>query len=79
MWLDIVDKSRLINLDYVESVALEHEPEHDQWRLVTVSHSGTLQLISIYKDYNEANRALDRVRHALQTIVLTSDRARGPE
>jgi len=35
-----------------------------------------VESITSYKSSGEANRALDRVRHALQTIVLSSDAPR---
>jgi hypothetical protein len=76
MWLDIVDKSQLINLDYVETIVLERSPEDQYWTLTAVSHRGAGYPISSYRDSSEANRALDRVKHALQTIVLSSNGAR---
>lgn len=76
MWLDIVDKGQLINLDYVESILLEHQSEDHPWTLCTVTHSGTILPLATYKDLGDANRALDRVRHALETIVLPSEQAR---
>ncbi len=78
MWLDIVDKAQLINLDYVESIVLEHSPDQ-QWTLTAVSHRGAGYPLSSYRDSAEANRALDRVKHALETIVLSSDGVRPSE
>jgi hypothetical protein len=73
MWLDVVDRARLINLDYVQSISLERESGDGRWMLNAVSHSGAVESITSYKDPGEAARALDRIRHALQTIVLSSD------
>ncbi len=78
MWLDIADKAELINLDYVESIVLEHS-EDQQWTLTAVSHRGAGYPLTSYRDSGEANRALDRVKHALQTIVLSSDGTRSPD
>ncbi len=72
MWLDIADKGRLINLDYVESIVLERAPGDQQWTLTAVSHRGAVHPITSYSASAEANRALDRVKHALQTITLAS-------
>ncbi len=76
MWLDIVDKAQLINLDHIESISLERAPGDQLWTLTAVGDSGAVHAITSYKDPGEANRALDRVRHALETIVLSSDGAR---
>ncbi len=76
MWLDIVDKAQLLNLDHIESILLERAPGDQQWTLTAIGDSGAVHVITSYKDSGEANRALDRVRHALETIVLSSDGAR---
>ncbi|HYM92395.1 MAG TPA: hypothetical protein VEW91_12265 [bacterium] len=76
MWLDIVDKAQLLNLDHIESILLDRAPGDPQWTLTAVGHSGAVHAITSYKDSGEAHRALDRVRHALETIVLSSDGAR---
>ena len=76
MWLDIVDKAQLLNLDYVESIVLERAAGHQQWTLTAVSHRGTMYSITSHGDSGEANRAFDRVKHALQTVTLSSDAAR---
>ena len=76
MWLEIVDKAQLINLDYVESIVLEHAAGGQQWTLTAVTRRGTEHPITSYTDSGEANRAFDRIKHALQTIVLSSDAAR---
>ena len=76
MWLDIVDKAQLVNLDYVESILLECATGGQQWTLTAVTRRGTVHPIASYTDSGEANRAFDRIKHALQTIVLSSDVAR---
>ena len=76
MWLDIVDKGQLINLDHIERILLERAPGDQGWTLTAVGESGAAHAITSYRDSGEANRALDRVRHALQTIVLSSDGVR---
>ncbi len=79
MWLHIVDKARLINLDHVKSIVLERAPGDHQRTLTAMSHSGAVQPIISHGDSGEANRALEGVRHALQTIALSSDGARSSE
>ena len=79
MWLDIVDKAQLINLDYVESIVLERSPGDQQWTLTAVSHRGKVHPITSYRVSDEANRALDRIKHALQTITLSSGEVRSSD
>jgi len=76
MWLDIAHQARLINLEYVQSISLERGRGDDGWILNAITHNGAVESITSYKSSGEANRALDRVRHALQTIVLSSDAPR---
>jgi hypothetical protein len=77
VWLNITDRARLINLDYIYSVNLERGPDGTPWVLTAVTHTGAAESLAVFSDVGEANRALDRVRHALQTIVLASE-ARHP-
>ena len=79
MWLDITDRAQLINLDYVERIVLEQAPGDQQWTLTAVSHRGSVHPLTSYPTSGEANRALDRVKHALQTITLSSGGARSSE
>ena len=76
MWLDIVDKAQLVNLDYVERIELECAAGGQQWTLTAVTRRGTVHPVASYADSGEPNRAFDRIKHALQTIVLSSDVAR---
>ena len=76
MWLDITDRAQLINFDYVESIVLEQAPGDQQWTLTAVTHRGAVHPLSSYGASGDANRALDRVKHALQTIALSSGGAR---
>ena len=79
MWLDIIDKGELVNLAYIERIILELKPDDQRWVLSAVSHTGAVHCLTAYKDSADANRALDRIRHALQTVVLSSDEVRTPQ
>src|SRR5262245_34674514 len=50
MWLDIVDKAQLVNLDYVESIVLECAAGGQQWTLTAVTCRGTVHPIASYTD-----------------------------